>query len=414
MQHLPGQFEVPRMIVFGGGMGGSYTAAGLAEHIPQVVAETHADAEALLSPMLGRPPEKLVTLVQGTADDGSYTGIGREIFGTPPVGDSRKAISISARHKKAGKIFDYRFGETDTLQSMQEKGEEWMDSLSREGSTYDLERAQDALSLGLVAASEIMARPGYQRKERHHNPLWGHNFGSLVLVGLTREGNLGQAIDEMSAAHDTSIDILPVTLRGNTLYMRDGDEIIRAEKRIDEHRIRHPEDVEVWLEHDHPLNSRVAAAAERAGAGLMAAGSIYTSGAQVAIPAQGAIKGLNGPFGLATNLVQTAHETRGLPAQAYPGKHEPYTGRPFDFMLYNTNLAGAAALGEGEPVPYDLARLADLDVAAYGGDLVGGGIEHNGNDVIARSGVRHAADALASMFVRQVLPDYHARELARL
>jgi uncharacterized cofD-like protein len=257
--------ERKSIVVIGGGSGSSAALRGLKSYDVNLTA--------------------IVTMF----DSGGSTGILREEFGYPPLGDIRQclvALSPNGNEQVSAlnKALDFRFDSESSLQ--------------------------------------------------------GHSVGNLVLAALTTvyQGVQG-AIDELSRMMQLVGQVVPVTLDEAHLCARlvDGT-VIRTESAIDLRGNNGPGISEVFLDADVKANPRALEAITNADAVLLGPGDLYTS----VIPnllveeVSAAIRDTDSPVLYACNLMTKLGETAGYGASTFASEVVRYIGgRKLDHLLVN-------------------------------------------------------------------------------
>jgi uncharacterized cofD-like protein len=264
------------IVVIGGGSGSSVALRGLKSH----------DVD--------------LTAVVSMFDSGGSTGILREEFGYPPLGDIRQClVALSPQDNEQvaalNSALDFRF---DTGSSLQ-----------------------------------------------------GHSVGNLVLAALTTvyHGVQG-AIDELSRMAQLQGQVVPVTLDEAHLCARlmDG-EVVRTESAIDLRGSNGPGISEVFLDAAVTVNPRALEAIKRADAILLGPGDLYTS----VIPnllvrdVSDAIRDTESPVIYACNLMTKLGETAGYGASTFASELVRYIGgRKLDHLLVNSTRFEPRVLSE--------------------------------------------------------------------
>ena len=255
-----------KIVVIGGGSGSSVALRGLKSYDVDLTA--------------------VVTMF----DSGGSTGILRDEFGYPPLGDIRQClVALSPEENERVAAFnsalDFRFDSSSSLQ--------------------------------------------------------GHSVGNLVLAALTTvyQGVQG-AIDEMSRMMQLQGEVLPVTLDEAHLCAKliDG-QVIRTESAIDLRGGNGPGIDHIFLDADVEANPRALDAIVEADAILLGPGDLYTS----VIPnllvdaISNAIRDIEAPVIYACNLMTKLGETDGYSCSAFAGEVVRYIGsRKLDYLLANT------------------------------------------------------------------------------
>ena len=277
-----------RIVVIGGGSGSSVALRGLKSRGLELTA--------------------IVTMF----DSGGSTGILREEFGYPPLGDLRQCLVAlspddNEQVQALNSALDFRFDSGSSLQ--------------------------------------------------------GHSVGNLVLAALTTvyHGVQG-AIDELSRMMQLDGQVVPVTLDEAHLCARlVNGQVIRTESAIDLRGSNGPGISEVFLDSDVKANPRALEAIEKADAILLGPGDLYTS----VIPnllvteVSDAIRDTEKPVIYACNLMTKLGETAGYGVSTFASEVVRYIGgRKLDFLLVNTARFSDRVLNEyaaenAAPVEFD-------------------------------------------------------------
>ena len=264
------------IVVIGGGSGSSAALRGLKSHDLDLTA--------------------VVTMF----DSGGSTGILREEFGYPPLGDLRQCLI----------------------------------ALSPEG---------DEQIAALNSALDFRFDFG--------SSLQGHSVGNLVIAALTTAYNGVQgAIDELSRMMKLDGQVVPVTLDEAHLCARlINGQVIRTESAIDLRGKNGPGISEVFLDSEVKANSRALDAIKNADAILLGPGDLYTS----VIPnllvkdVSDAIRDTISPVIYACNLMTKLGETAGYRVSAFASEVVRYIGgRKLDYLLVNTAKFSDRVLSE--------------------------------------------------------------------
>jgi uncharacterized cofD-like protein len=283
------------IVVIGGGSGSSTALRGLRSY----------DAD--------------LTAIVTMFDSGGSTGILREEFGYPPLGDIRQCL-VALSDKSNDQIvalnsaFDFRF---DTDSSLN-----------------------------------------------------GHSVGNLVLAALTTIYNGVQgAIDELSRMMQLEGQVVPVTLDEAHLCARliDG-QVVRTESAIDLRGANGPGISEVFLDNEVSANDRALIAIREADAILLGPGDLYTS----VIPnllvqeVSDAIRDTESPVIYACNLMTKLGETAGYGASTFASEVLRYIGgRKLDYFLVNStkftdDVLDLYSAEDAQPVELDYASAEEF------------------------------------------------------
>ena len=232
-----------------------------------------------------------LTVVVTMFDSGGSTGILREEFGYPPLGDIRQClVALSPEEDEQVSVLnsalDFRFDSGSSLQ--------------------------------------------------------GHSVGNLVLAALTTAYNGVQgAIDELSRMMRLQGQVVPVTLDEAHLCARlvDGT-VIRTESAIDLRGNNGAGISEVFLDADVSANQRAIEAIKKADAILLGPGDLYTSVVPNLLVEEvsNAIRDTKSPVIYACNLMTKLGETAGYGASTFASEAVRYLGgRKLDHLLVNNN-----------------------------------------------------------------------------
>ena len=263
-----------RIVIIGGGSGSSAALRGLKSHDTDLTS--------------------IVTMF----DSGGSTGILREEFGYPPLGDIRQC-----------------------LVALSPTGNEQIAALN------------SALGFRFDSGSSLQ----------------GHSVGNLVLAALTTVYNGVQgAIDELSSMMQLKGQVVPVTLDEAQLCARLVDGVVvRTESAIDLRGANGPGIDEVFLDADVKANPRALEAINNADAILLGPGDLYTS----VIPnllveeISDAIRDTDAPVIYACNLMTKLGETAGYGASMFASEVVRYIGgRKLDYLLVNSAKFSAEVL----------------------------------------------------------------------
>jgi len=310
-----------KIVVIGGGSGSSVALRGLKSYDVDLTA--------------------VVTMF----DSGGSTGILRDEFGYPPLGDIRQClVALSPEENERVAAFnsalDFRFDSSSSLQ--------------------------------------------------------GHSVGNLVLAALTTvyQGVQG-AIDEMSRMMQLQGEVLPVTLDEAHLCAKliDG-QVIRTESAIDLRGCNGPGIDHIFLDADVEANPRALDAIVEADAILLGPGDLYTS----VIPnllvdaISNAIRDTEAPVIYACNLMTKLGETDGYSCSVFAGELVRYIGsRKIDYLLANTGTFSDQVLrGYADELAAPV-ELDNGDTEKYAREIVfsdlawvdGAKVRHN-SDTLAR------------------------------
>ncbi len=276
------------IVIIGGGSGSSVALRGLKTHNVDLTA--------------------VVTMF----DSGGSSGILREEFGYPPLGDIRQC-----------------------LMALSPRGNEQVKALN------------SALDFRFDSRSSLK----------------GHSVGNLVLAALTTvyHGVQG-AVDELSRMMQLQGQVVPVTLDEAHLCARlvDG-EVIRTESAIDLRGNNGPGISEIFLDAEVKANPRALEAIEKADAILLGPGDLYTSVLPNLLVKEvsDAIRDTKSPVIYACNLMTKLGETAGYGASMFASEVIRYIGgRKLDYLLvdntkYSPEVLNVYAAEDAAPVKLD-------------------------------------------------------------
>jgi uncharacterized cofD-like protein len=246
------------------------------------------------------------------------------------------------------------------------------------------------------------SNPAIQAMRKHRlggeGHLRGHTWGNITIAACIEKYGLQEGVKQAIKILQVPGTVLPVTLDGHTLVMRDGDEIIYGEHAVDVHTITN-KDVEVWLEPQPHINSEADQAIRHADIIVVAPGSVYTS-LLPALSVAGVREAMVAnpcPKVLIANLVTETHQTNGWHVvdfvKSLARHHVPIT-----HVLYNVQRPPERKLQnylrEGEqPVTTSEDRFAEIfDVKCISAQLIANELEQQDqHDAIERSYIRHNA-----------------------
>jgi uncharacterized cofD-like protein len=245
-------------------------------------------------------------------DSGGSSGILREEFGYPPLGDIRQC-----------------------LMALSPRGNEQVKALN------------SALDFRFDSRSSLK----------------GHSVGNLVLAALTTvyHGVQG-AVDELSRMMQLQGQVVPVTLDEAHLCARliDG-EVIRTESAIDLRGNNGPGISEIFLDAEVKANPRALEAIEKADAILLGPGDLYTSVLPNLLVKEvsDAINDTKSPVIYACNLMTKLGETAGYGVSTFASEVIRYIGgRKLDYLLvdntkYSPEVLNVYAAEDAAPVKLD-------------------------------------------------------------
>jgi uncharacterized cofD-like protein len=309
-----------KIVVIGGGSGSSAALRGLKSYDTDLTA--------------------IVTMF----DSGGSTGILRDEFGYPPLGDIRQC-----------------------LVALSPKGNEQVAALN------------SALDFRFDTGSSLQ----------------GHSVGNLVLAALTTvyHGVQG-AIDELSRMMQLQGQVAPVTLDEAHLCARlINGEVVRTESAIDLRGANGPGISEVFLDADVKANTRALDAIRNADAVLLGPGDLYTS----IIPnllvdeISEAIQHTDSPVIYACNLMTKLGETAGYGASTFASEVVRYIGgRKLDYLLVNRSDFSQEVLDGYVAEDASPVELDNGDAEKYAHQIMVGDLAY-----IDGRTVRHNSERLA-------------------
>ena len=316
-----------KIVVIGGGSGSSAALRGLKSHDTDLTA--------------------IVTMF----DSGGSTGILREEFGYPPLGDIRQCLVA-------------------------------------------LSPSNNELISALNSALDFRFDSG--------SSLNGHSVGNLVLAALTTvyHGVQG-AIDELSRMMQLQGQVVPVTLDEAHLCARliNGD-VVRTESAIDLRGANGPGISEVFLDADVKANPRALEAIKSADAILLGPGDLYTSVVPNLIvdEVSDAIRDTESPVIYACNLMTKLGETAGYGASTFASEVVRYIGgRKLDYLLVNSAVFSDEVLDVYASEDASPVELDNGHAEKYANQILV-------NDLAYIDGltVRHHSDRLANIVMAAI------------
>ncbi len=380
----------PEIVLVGGGSGASNLAEGIATALP----------------------EATVSVVVSVGDNGGSTGRLRELYpDVPAMGDVRKVLSSLALNREAAELFESRFEEGHTLETVHRIGQLFVDAVLEESPDVGAEWVQAISDSTKDLAADIAGRESLE----------GHSYGNIWLLNMAQvHGNdITKAVRDASKVLNLgpNRNVFPVTNQPHDLLLYEGDMVVRGQVAINRHKIIDHKNARVAVEPEVTITPEAQAALERADVRLYGPGSRNTS-----INAPLAVRGteeaiVNGKAncidGLVVNLV-TDNESEGLSIADLVDNVEGYTGKNIDCVIYND---APEKLPEGTmPVicgPGQIAKIGHR-VAAYGSDLVAeeAVIPRPGDKLAAsRTRVHHNAYRVGILVGQHLLQQDRMREL---
>ncbi len=369
------------LVLFGGGGGGSVMASGFVDAFP--------DAS--------------ISVVVPMGDSGSSTGVIREVFGGPAVGDLGKVLCAVGSSAVVSRIFDQRFDELATPDDVARLNEKLLSALP-DGATAN--RASPILDYSASLCSEL---PG----------LYGHTYRNLVLTALRLHhgDDILSAAEEFSTWVSARANVLPVTPEAHDVVLTDrsnnGHRIIRGEGIIDDYPVAEVDKADIRLDlgpgRRRPYASKQACfAISHADIAVIGPGSPLTSIAPSitadGIPEAFAKQKENG--GIVVSIANLFAEPQATPRLTldqlirFIGRHAVTPG----YVVYNTRTD---ALPEGRvPLACDHIVLRSIGASAIGADLVAPHVVRAAdNDPIAalRSDMHHDPRKVAEVLKSHVL-----------
>ena len=313
----------PRVVVIGGGSGSAVLLAGLKKRTPNI------------------------TAIVSMFDSGGSTGILREEFGYPPLGDIRQCLlALAGDDEKAAAIrsaFDFRFSSSSSLR--------------------------------------------------------GHSVGNLILAALTsaHENGVSGAITELSRMLEITGRVVPVTLEDAHLCAELANGVVVVgESKIDQRGEETPPIKRVFLDQKVSANPEALTAIAEADVIALGPGDLYTSIVPnlLADGVSDALRETRAGVTYVCNVMTKLGETSGYDAVRFAETISAYLGGlKLDYAVVNTQpipedvLARYVAEG-AYPVDPDGERMLE-----FAHELV------NGSLVSLGPPVRHDGEKLAELIV---------------
>lgn len=292
-----------------------------------------------------------LTVIVTMFDSGGSTGILREEFGYPPLGDIRQCLVA-------------------------------------------LSPDEDEQVLVLNSALDFRFDSG--------SSLQGHSVGNLVLAALTTAYNGVQgAIDELSRMMHLQGQVVPVTLDEAHLCARlvDGT-VIRTESAIDLRGNNGPGISEVFLDADVSANPRAIDAIKKADAILLGPGDLYTSIVPNLLVEEvsTAIRETTAPVIYACNLMTKLGETAGYGASTFASEAVRYLGgRKLDHLLVNNTQFSPEVLSVYEAEDASPVELDNGDAENFSHEIMVGDLAFVDGLTVRHDSARLAAIVMAAI-----------------
>jgi uncharacterized cofD-like protein len=263
-----------------------------------------------------------ITAIVNMSDDGGSTGTLRDELGVLPPGDVRQCLVALSESPELRGVFNFRFGQ---------------------------------------------------------GRFEGQSLGNIILSGLElKYGSFEEAIRVASSILRVDGQVVPVTLDNHVLVMHDGEQVIRGENVIGNHKIENHQSVRIDFDPPATLNPEVAWVIREADLIVVTPGNLYNS-LLPALAVDGmsdALKETNARIVMVSNLVNKPGQTDGWHVVDYVKSIESYIGEGIvDEVLYNTALPPDGLLhtyaSEGE-LPLDITpeRFGEIKARAIGVPLV--------------------------------------------
>jgi uncharacterized cofD-like protein len=290
-----------------------------------------------------------ITAIVNMSDNGGSTGVLRDELGVLPPGDIRQCLVALSDNPEVRNLFSYRFAD---------------------------------------------------------GRFEGQSLGNIILSGLElQHGSFEEAVRIAGEVLHIRGRVLPVTLKKHTLYMNDGDKVVRGQAAVSKHYIAN-KDPELWQNPTPAATPEVIRAIHTADIVVIAPGNLYASLLPLLMVEGivGVLQETKATIVQVTNLVNKPEHTKDWHVVDYVRAIERVVGKGvIDHVLYNTQgisdelLQRYAADGEF-PVRTDPELFAELSpIHIVGAPLV--------SDVFAR---QDAADKE----VRRTLIRHDAKQVA--
>lgn len=290
-----------------------------------------------------------LTAIVSMSDDGGSTGVLRDELGVLPPGDARQCLVALSESPELRNMFNYRFG------------------------------------TGSLA---------------------GQSLGNIILSGLElQHGSFEEAVAVASRLLRIRGTVVPVALGEHSLVMRDGDQEITGQHKIDLHEIV-SKDPTVRLEPGLRINPAADQAIRSADLVIFAPGSLYTSllpNCSVSGIAE-ALAETHARVVMVANLVNKATHTKDWHIVDFVKVIESYVGEgTIDMVLYNTKPISASLLEKyaeaGDfPVATTDDRFHEVTASFRPARLVSStlAVQDSADKAIRRTLIRHDGFRLAT------------------
>ena len=236
------------------------------------------------------------------------------------------------------------------------------------------------------------------------------SLGNLILSGLELEyDSFEKAIEVASAIFHITGKVIPVSLVNHTLIMQDGDDTIKGEAAISEHRIKN-HTVTIKHEPKATINPQAKAAIERSDLVVIAPGNLFCS-LLPALSTDGmkeALASTKAKVVYISNLVNKPGQTDNWHVVDFVREIEKYIGKnKIDTIIYNNEQPTDELLkkyaAEGEfPVSIAPERFVELDAELIGAPLISKqiAVQDKNDKLIRRTLIRHDAAQVGRELMR--------------
>lgn len=332
-----------RVAALGGGSTGN-TGKGLIQAIQELSPSTKLEVTAYVT----------------TGDDGGASGDLTEITGQVAVGDVRRTISAVSADENAAIDFEHRFNADSSVSDVRSSAEQLYATLTyNPGYDFSAERAGRIIDMTVDLSQSIV--------EKRAEKLDGVALGHLILTAMAIENDIDSATEEAGRLMLAQARVIPLVTEQHKVRLRDGDEIIVGEHKLDDgYRLQNPDNFDISLCYDEAgkqtdVRANPTAVAELAKADtiLIGPGSVLTSTLQAlgSTEIREAVRQAsidpNREVFLLGNIKQT-DETEGWTVQKFADAHSMAIGATIDAVIGNTDT-----LGVDNPVVFDEQRLLE-------------------------------------------------------
>lgn len=369
------------IVIFGGGSGGSVMAHGLVEALP----------------------EANISVIVPMGDSGSKTGVIREIFGGPAVGDLGKVVCAVSGSAAVKQVFDQRFGEQAIPDDVTRLNDRLLEALPGWAATNH--------------TAKILGQAACLSAELPN--LMGHTYRNLVLTALRldHQGDIMPAAEEFCRWVSAQAAVIPVTSEAHDVVLTDrssgGYKTIRGEGIIDTYQVSDMNKAEIRLDlgpgQKAPLATKKACeTTTNSDLAVIGPGSPLTSLAPSLMPdgipeAFAQQKNHGGLVVSIANLFAEQHSTPNLTLDQFVDFIGRHAVTP-DYVIYNTRTN---ALPEGRStLTYNPKIMRMVGTAAIGADVLSPHFVHSeAYDPIAalRSDLHHDPWKIAGILRSRIL-----------